>query len=360
MIHYSWPYTICPPLAGLTWGQLYATDVTEPLSGVEHVRQYWPGPKRSSKVEFALDGADASREWVRALCDQIRPQATVVSLRHPLERWLRRHWVGYGDGTRKEFVAPVHAFTGTARLIVQGSAGTVIPTLYQAANLLTDDQAAAVASVTGWNANKASGAGTVTLSRSTQDALYGTHAVQVLTSVDSCVDPGILSDYVAPITSGHYYTAFAWVLVNSTAPENARVVVTWHDAGAVTTGTSTGTTTALSHGWNLVQVTDVAPALTVRCKLRVELVGTAASGSLMAADCIGLAPLRSAEWWLPSLAPGVAVVTSAPAANASVYFSTRSAAYPVLSYRVVGGSDPATDGADNEIWSWDLVETWES
>jgi hypothetical protein len=304
----------------LATSHLSASSVTPQLSGKRYARSYWPRRKQAYSYQM-LTGQDEDQELLELhdLSQRLEGQAGAIWVRHPQSRTWRGlpAWPTVGDGSTKAFAIPFHEHGGTPVLLKdEGSGQRHITLSYYAdrANLIVDDDEAAMLEGLGSISGVNLGGGSVTASA--LHAYYGTQSAMV-TPNGSQTGYGLqTSQQTSGIAAGRQYTGFAWVK-GSISGFRARIY--WYDSGGspcTPAYSESGADVTTDWNWTPVSVSGTASTNAARAAVQIFYNGT--SDAIFWADCIGLTDLESPYWWLPSMAPGVGVVASAPAADAAM------------------------------------------
>lgn len=280
--------------------------VTTYENGAELSRSFVDRARRTYSGEF-LEFRDTSTKlrqyeaWLGHIANRLRPWW----LAEANAGYHRGLWCGIGDGARKAFAVPLLGASGVTILV----AGTYSESysLADAANLLADDDASMDA-ITGWEV-----AASCILAQA--DGLSADRVYSLMVTPSAAAANGAqLTDAACPaVTVGEQYTALA----SARGAGSARVRISWLDSGYSVLNTSTGTTTALSAtAWTQLTVTGTAPASAAYARIDVQKTTTETSKWFI--DCVGLAPGDFPDWFLPSVAPPVAVFSAAVALNSVI------------------------------------------
>lgn len=346
-----WLEAVAKPMDKLKLSNMFKNDVTEQLSGGQNTRRYLPFAKLKGNPAWMVEPDNTNNANVQALIDQLEGKATQFYFSDPIERFHRDVFVGQGDGARLAF--PIPFLTGSDSFSVRGSAagGKLAPTTYDAANLLSDDEAAMVGGL--GSLVEVASVGAAVLSRDSDLSYYLAYSALV-TPTGSATNYGVETSEVT-VSEGEIYTATGWV--NTASTEDLLIQIQWYDgvtplAPSTMVGTAGG-----DFAWVPLTVTDTAPAGATTAKVIARL--NAADTEPIWFDCLGLGPLHDPLWWLPSVSPRVAVFAVAPVALETLYVSglaRRLSHWRMTSDEVARHYDPI----GNLNISAEVVEIWEN
>lgn len=337
-------------------GRWQETYVTEFEAGKVVERTFWDRPKRTYRgrfTEWALAGGsynDKLRQWQRFLA-HIRNKEDAFYLTEVLTEQHDNVLLGYGDGTRTVFPYPVTGAShddGTNIIFVDGVPQTSLATIFDA-NTLSDDCAtctSAAASMAGFGTLVAG-----TQEWATRDGLTATQIRSVTPSAGHTL-PTAERQTASP---GEVWVAMLSVIGAGTFT----LELLYRDAGGSILGTpaSTPATVVTWAAWTDLSISGTAPAHTALADLRFTCTAGGATGYSF--DCQGLARGNVARWWLPSVGMSNAILSSAPAAGASVttsFLGRRIARVRMNETRIESSREAIGDASA----SFSAIEDWET
>ena len=342
-VHLTWPVALAP-IESLTVTDRHAVTVIEAASGRTVRRSFQDHPMRAYRLRARIPATDtATARTVQRILRELRGQLGSVWVREPVSEYHHDVYLGSGDGSRTTWclraVSP-----SDVRVYVAGAAASA--TVHAAANLLADDDASMEGSL---GSITAVGTG-ASVARSHSYAAHGEYCAAV--SVTSATTGYGLETGAVSVTAGRTYTAVARA---RGAGIQAVLKIVWYDSTPAEISTSDSSASTLSLGsWTALSVTGTAPAGAVTAAVR--LVTAASSSETLYADALGLAPGDRAEWWLPSEAPALVELASAPASGAAVVARyTGRRCLPVRLVRAAGAARVLTAAGHTEL-TLDLVE----
>lgn len=261
-----------------------------------------------------LDDTDKLRQLV-AFANHVKVQLTPFWLMEAIQKThLKQPCDLVGDGSRTTFFCPFRPTDAAAltagHFFVAGAPQFSGYSTHMLSNLLTDDQASAVAGTTG--SEKVGAAGTLTKTDMVSaDGLTcfkvtpsgsGAHGVQ---QTDAACTAAVV---------GQDYTAHAGLSGVGTF----RAGIEFLTSGYATIGsiqyssTFTGSETEFQYATK----TYTAPATTVFARCIAER--SSSSSAVVFADCLGILPGDLTRWFLPSAAPCAVEFATAPTTNQRV------------------------------------------
>lgn len=353
--HISWPHEIAPPLTEIDLDDLYRNDVTDPLSGVEHVRRYWPFGKMSGNPFFMIDHEETDDlDLVNDVIDRLEGRGSQFWFPEPINRFHRDIYCGQGDGVRTTFLVPILPPVGTASFRRESLGGLKNYVTFENGNLVVaDDEAAMIAGTGGLEAVYDSGSATIV--RDSRLAYYGPASARV-TASGSPLNAGLKTSAV-PVVAGVTYWGLGWVTTANSVDFLAEIE--WLDGGGTPILPNTvGTGVAANTGqWVPIAVQGTAPVGAVEARLICRGDGTVLYQAWY--DCLGITSYKDPWWWIPSGAPQVVVFAFVVADAEDVYCSVDARRM----FHVRMTSDKISrkqDAMGNLIFRADVIEVWEA
>jgi len=299
MIHYFWPRN-AKLITKLPVADSSPTTVAELMSGVEVRRTFNETPKRSYSALTRIRDEEAKYELQKLIRD-CRGSLNTFTFTEPVSEFHSNVLSGVGDGVNYQF--PVYARDveeGTMTIFLDGSPVTDLP-LYPG-NILTDNQAAAVDGLFGVTALSAD-----YIRRRKGIARAGLYCFEVGMAAEG-VGFGIRTGAHGTYNTVHGFAYIAMASVLSETDTQAHAVlhsvgqhggiiesitgpVTDIPAGVWTTVSATGTTSWDAHELSMSVLVDTVPV------------------SRVFIDCLSIARGNKDDWWLPSQAPDLAILS---------------------------------------------------
>lgn len=307
---------------------LYIADGTKPgfsrpglvssrvFTGNRQSRDFSTGQRRIGSIsfdEFPASGDKLPR--YEAFLDVTRMAHLPFWIKWPVSRFYKNAPAGPPtDGTRVAFPNPLPNASDLSVRVGEWISNPANFDTFTTANLLTDNQAAAIdADATEMDFEGTGGS----VAYNGGDSKFGT-GCWMYSNTNTGDHHAIILDssYRAAVTASEYYKLIAWVKDAADFELQAR----WYN-GASPNGSSTSMTpvTCTITGWTLLEYDVQAPASTTHCELAVVR-HTSTSGRFYA-DCLGIIPGQLDRWYLPSVAPGVIRFASAPASGSRLFVS---------------------------------------
>jgi len=331
--------------------QNYRNDVTDTLGGYIRVRRYWEFGKDSMDPLFAVAVDEPKLPAIKDVIKRIKGRGSQIWMPQPITEYHRDLFIGQGDGVSRSFIIPA-LYTGSVPTLRRGDfGGAKNAIVYERANLLDDDEAAAISGAGGVSFFSNSGAGSVVFDP--RFDFFGGNSFRADPTgvVD---DPGVITSPV-PVNEGHPFYGVAWGYISGSGDIVAELQ--WLDSGGLPIlPNAVGTITAATGDFTPINVQGTAPAGAVEAQLIARRDGSTDTNSWF--DCLGITPYERPEWWLPSCAPMVATFFFTANDGENLYASLEARIlkpYMTMTDKVTRTHDPR----GNLIVKFDLMEVWE-
>lgn len=350
--HLSWLHESAKPMDEIDISDLFKNDVTEPLSGIEHVRRYWSRGKQKMTPFWAIPEDDPDIDNINDIIDRIQGSGSQIWIPHPIARYHKDLYMGQGDGVKSAFLIPALTSGDTPIIRRSSIGGRLASELYDTANLLIDDDAAMLDGTGGLVAYSASGS--VALTHSDEFSYFGRKSAKI-SLTGSVTDPGIRTT-AADVVVGETYFGLGWTYTS--AQKSLVSEIEWYDAVMAPILPNSVGSLFTGGGGEFVgsYVEGVAPAGAASAILLVRADGILTEDLWF--DCLGITPYSDPEWWLPSVSPQVAAFSFVPTDGESLYASID--AKRLVHSRTISDEIKRTyDPKGNLLISADVVEVWE-